>query len=592
MKRNKLILSKIAASFLLFLMCAVFCLILSKPILAQEGEIIAEIGFNPKINGFGFRNFGENPDYEEDLTADDMIRMFGADNVCIEGSTAKDCVLYETAERWMEESVDKMNNGHCDGFSVSSLRMFVGKAFKGRKKPADFQRGAVNLFDLQKNQITSNYVSYYQTLTFLKETYIFRTPTFQKKPSQILAMITAAMESKKEYYTLEVWMIENGKYARGHSILPIAIEDMGNGIERIHVYDNNYPGQTKYVIVDTKKETWRYHTANNPAETARDYVGTATSHTLGLKRLSDRSRQRFECPFCDEDEEEESDDDEAFYDNGFPRNFMMNAAFVKKEKHAKRAQTEAETINISLTGEADLLISDPTGKRIGYDSLKKATVNEIPGAIENIIAGDVEDDASPEYLIPINAANKKPYKISISGKMLDAEETSDLQVYGAGFVAGFEDISVDKGENLNMTVSQDGRELSFTASADGETPSVYITTDSGEDKPSYEFEIGGIALTGGKTITVKLDPDAGLIYFKDDDGDEDKYDVKVSRTNPDGKVDVFEEFDMDIGKDNSYVLDFGAWDGKGNICVKDDEDEDGSFTDEDCTEIEDEEPAK
>src|SRR5438132_1504293 len=82
--------------------------------------------------------------------------------------------------------------------------MFVGKPFKGRKKPADFQRGAVNLFDLQKNQVTSNYVSYYQTLTFLKETYIFRAPTFQKKPSDILLMIAEAMEAKKELYTLEV----------------------------------------------------------------------------------------------------------------------------------------------------------------------------------------------------------------------------------------------------------------------------------------------------------------------------------------------------------------------------------------------------
>ena len=142
-----------------------------------EGDIIASIDFDPEINGFGFRNFGKNPDYDEDLTSDDLIRMFGAENVCIEGATAKDCVLYETADRWIEEAVGKMNGGHCDGFSVASLRMFVGKPFKGRKKPADFQRGAVNLFDLQKNQVTSNYVSFYQTLTFLKETYIFRTPT-------------------------------------------------------------------------------------------------------------------------------------------------------------------------------------------------------------------------------------------------------------------------------------------------------------------------------------------------------------------------------------------------------------------------------
>ncbi|MEQ1606876.1 MAG: hypothetical protein ABL999_18590 [Pyrinomonadaceae bacterium] len=551
---------------------------------AREGEIIASIGFNPKVNGFGFRNFGKNPDFEdEDLTADDLIRMFGADNVCIEGNTANDCVLYETAERWIEEAVEKMNGGHCDGFSVSSLRMFVGRPFKGRKKPADFQRGAVNLFDLKKDQVTSNYVSFYQTLTFLKETYLWRTPTFKKKPSEILQMIEDSMETKKELYTLEVWMKEAGKYTRGHSILPIAIEEMDEeDIYRIHVYDNNYPGETKYVTINTKTETWRYHTANNPAETARDYVGNAASNTLALKRLSDRAKARYECPFCDEDEGDT--DGEARYNAGGLPTFM-NASYVPT---SLQQQAQPESLNISSSGDVDLLISDGTGKRIGYDGVKKTTVNEIAGATENLIAGDGEVDNAPEYSIPINPANKKPYKINIGGT--DSEYLSDLQVYGPGFVVGFEDISVDKGESLNMTVSADGRELSFTASADGEAPSLYIATDSGADKPSYEFEIGGITLAAGKTVSMKLDPDKGLIYFKDDDGDEDKYDVVISRTNPNGKVDIFEEFDMDIGDDNVYVLNFGAWDGKGDICAKDDEDEDGNYDEEECTEIHDQEP--
>ena len=107
-------------------------------------------------------------------------------------------------------------------------------------------------------------------------------------------------------------------------------------IYRIDVYDNNYPGQTKYVSVNAKNETWRYHTANNPAETARDYVGTAATHTLGLKRLSDRSRSRFECPFCDEDEEEESDDDEAFYDNGLPRKLYAERGISDRKQAADR----------------------------------------------------------------------------------------------------------------------------------------------------------------------------------------------------------------------------------------------------------------
>jgi hypothetical protein len=463
--------------------------------------------------------------------------------------------------------------------------MFVGRPFKGRKSPADFQRGATKLFDLVKNQITSNYVSYYQTLTFLKETYEFREPTFRKKPSEIMAMIAEAMESQKEYYTLEVWMRENGKLTRGHSIVPIAIEDVGDELYRIHVYDNNYPGQTKYVTINANNETWRYHTANNPAQTAHDYVGNASTHTLALKRLSDRSRKRFECPFCDEDEEQ-ADDDELTLNRYSPESYMMvNASFT-----SPAAQAEVETINVSLSGEADLLITDPNGKRIGYDATKKATINEIPGAVENSTMGGLDKYVTPEYRLPLNPANTKSYTILISGRSLDAEETSSLEVVGAGFVVGFDEISVDKSETLQMTVSQDGRELSFTASADGETPSVYITTDDGPDKPSYEFEIGGIALTAGKTIAVKLDPDKGLIYFKDDDADEDKYDVRVSRTNPNGTENVFEEFDLEIGDDDSYVLNFGSWDGKGKMCFKDDDDEDGDFEDEECEEVEDEKP--
>ena len=574
---------------LLAIVITVPCVVAMPTGVRPEGEIVASIDFDPKINGFGFRNFGKNPDYDEDLTADDMIRMFGADNVCIEGSTAKDCVLYETADRWIEEALKKMNNGHCDGFSVASLRMFVGKAFKGRKKPADFQRGAVNLFDLQKNQVTSNYVSYYQTLTFLKETYIFRTPTFKKKPSEIMEMIADAMENKKELYTLEVWMREAGKMTRGHSILPIAVEDMGGDIYRIHVYDNNYPGETKYVTINTKTEVWRYHTANNPVETARDYIGGATTQTLGLKRLSDRSRSRYECPFCDEDEDKPSNKEDAVNDGQKPLRFM-DASYSLNEPVKEHPQTKApETLTISSSGDVDLLIGDPTGKRIGYDVAKKVTVNEIPGAIENIIAGDGEVDTPPEYVLPINPANKKPYKINIGGT--DSKETADLQIMGAGFVVGFQDISVDKGESLNMTVSQDGRELTFTASADGETPSIYISTDSGKNKPSYEFEIGGISLEGGHTVSLKLDLDKGLIYFKDDDARQEKYNVKISRTNPNGKVEVFNEFDMDIGKGNNYVLNFGAWDGKGTICVKDDEKGDGNFDNDECKNIVNEKPA-
>ena len=54
-------------------------------------------------------------------------------------------------------------------------------------------------------------------------------------------------------------------------------------------------------------------------------------------------------------------------------------------------------------------------------------------------------------------------------------------------------------------------------------------------------------------------------------------------------MDIFDEFDMDVGKGNNYVLNFGAWDGKGPMCVKDDSS--GDFDHDACKNIENEKPA-
>src|SRR5258708_37569448 len=59
----------------------------------EEGKTIAKIGFDPKADGFGFENYGNEGDWEGDLTAADLIKLFGADQVCEEGNNAEDCVL-------------------------------------------------------------------------------------------------------------------------------------------------------------------------------------------------------------------------------------------------------------------------------------------------------------------------------------------------------------------------------------------------------------------------------------------------------------------------------------------------------------------
>ena len=134
-----------------------------------------------------------------------------------------------------------------------------------------------------------------------------------------------------------------------------------------------------------------------------------------------------------------------------------------------------------------------------------------------------------------------------------------------------------------MTISPDGRELSFTASADGETPSVVITMASSRKEPSYEFSIGGIKLAAGKTVTMKLDLEKEKLFFKDNDPDRDPYDIFVSRTNPDGTRNFYESDDLDLAKkSDNYEMDFSKWDGEGDMCFEED-DEGNGFDDEECT---------
>src|SRR5437870_5962742 len=152
-----------------------------------EGKIVAQLKFEPKPNGFGFQNYGnDHANWENDLTAGDLISLFGADNVCIEGNSPDNCVLYETATTWMEKELKSMNGVHCDGMAVVSLRFWQEKEFKGKTHAGDFQEGAESLYDLKLTPAIANYVAHYFVTQLLDEVYEPAAETAKKKPSEIL----------------------------------------------------------------------------------------------------------------------------------------------------------------------------------------------------------------------------------------------------------------------------------------------------------------------------------------------------------------------------------------------------------------------
>jgi hypothetical protein len=537
----------------------------------EKGTIVAQLKeYDPTVAGYGFRNYGRDHTNESDLGAGDLIKIFGAENVCESGTTLSDCVLYEPAVEWLDQQFKMLANGHCDGLAMTSLRFWLGLPFEGKSTPGDWQSGAHKVSDLQHTDAISNYVAYIHVLQSLAEIYEFRRDHFKNKPSEILHMLMDSMkDDSTDHLELAIYLLQEGRLTRGHAITPYAVEDMGDGLYHILVYDSNYPGVSKYVDLNAKEETWRYHTAADPSQTANDYVGDASTNSLTVQNLAARELDVYGCPFCPDDSERTS------------------LHHVSATKNLKKDQ-----VGFALTGEGEYLITGPNGKRIGYDFAKSRFVNEIPDADVIPDLGGLGKNVPAEYRLP-HISSSKPYTINVAGKSIDHEVDADLDMEGPGFVVGFQDILVDPGENLIMTISPNGRELSFTASQDGQTPKIFITTATSRKEPSYFFEIGGIKLSPGKTVTMKLDLKKEKLFFKDNDAKRDAYDVLVTRVNPDGTKNSYEHHDLEIAKKtDNYEMDFSKWDGKGKMCFEDDDEGNGFDADPCVEEPNDKKPAK
>src|SRR6266567_4272342 len=526
-----------------------------------EGKIVAKLDFAPKPNGFHFRNYGDDGNTANDLGPADLIDLFGAQQVCASGSTAEDCQLTEPAQAWMEEKLKSMNGGHCEGMAVTSLRFLEGKQFRGKGGPNGFQDGAGSVFDLNLGGALRNYIAHYFITQYLEEVSGPTKEISQKSPGEVLDLLISHLHEGKDAAALGFYNFKEGRRVEGHAVTPFAVEDMGDDVYRILLYDNNDPGETKYLTVNKKDETWSYRTASNPNEAESDYHGDANTHSLEITPESLREAESFTCPFCGGSDSSSG------------------------ERHHASRPTPPRTqyLGFSMDGEGDMLITDAAGKRVGFDFRNNKFVDEISSSRVVFEKGGLNKNIPPEISLPLSNSTK-PYTITLSGKSLKRGVDADLDVEGPGFVVGFSDIKLDPGESLTMTATPDGKELSFTASNDGQTPNVFITIENGRKHPTYLFEIGGIKLSPGKTVTMKLDLDKQKLFFKDNDAKRDAYDVLVARINPDGSKNFYEHHDLEIAKKtDNYEMDFSKWDGKGEMCFEEDEEGNG-FDDNKCVE--------
>lgn len=502
----------------------------------QEAKVVADSGFTPATHGFGFRNYGNEPTIIN-LTPVEMRRLFG-DGVCAGAPNAEGgCDLTPPAAEWMEKVSKSMNGGHCDGMATLASVFYYNIQ---KETPEPFGTSIATDLTFESNAKLQREIAYWFTTQF---TAPGNSKDLKGAPSKVVETLIKSMTDKSETYTIGIYQ-PDGK--GGHSITPYAVKQVSDSVYKIMVYDNNFPKEEKFIEVDMVKETWVYFTASNPAEEGAKYEGNADTKTLTLTPDSARLGKQ-DCPVC--------------------------AAAAARAGLGLAAQTFNE---IWLVGDGkanskmDLLITDDQGHKLGMADGK--LVNEIPGArvvFARSGPDTLKDDQEPIYYIPTGIK----FSVVLDASKATREENASVSLIGPGHDISIDNIKVGAGQKDLIDFSPDGTEVTYTPSG-SEAPDISVgVATSGAD---YAFTVYGFDLDQGAAVDVALDlANAKLKVMTKNAKNPATYGLYVNRV--DDKINQeFYHDGIELAPGATALINFGKWDGKGDLTVEIDATSDGT----------------
>jgi hypothetical protein len=227
-------------------------------------------------DGFSFPNFTAAATPEQ-FNAADVVSMFGSSSsVCRDGK-ANPCELVAQAAGWARLVNQARQSGHCEGFAALAAARFAQKATPSTatlKNTGDVTHAIMRSFATQFEQ------------TVQKET----SSWAKKSLSEKLDALKTSIATGKEEYSLGVYSSEGG-----HAVLPYAVNALPNNQFKVMVYDSNWPGAQRWVLVDLKKKTWSFsYSGSDPNNDPKMWTGKSSD--LDLTSMTSRSTGK--CPFC------------------------------------------------------------------------------------------------------------------------------------------------------------------------------------------------------------------------------------------------------------------------------------------------------
>ena len=516
---------------------------------------MADLGFRPDADGYAFENFGnEYPDSSGTLTTAELRLMFGDAAVC--ANTRGKCVLSAGAKIFLDAANRSSNGGHCEGFAVTSLRMF-----QQLDTPSDFGGDSIRALSPSGNAPLVRYIARYMASQMVEPIVSTSVASQELTPREILAAIIENLNDGTDPVTMGIYKKGGG----GHAVVPYAVVDKGKGKFWVMIYDNNWPDAERHIEIDVNANKWKYDlAATNPDKPVEPWEGDAKSFTLDITPLSARDGE-YVCPWCG-----------------------------AKSLAAGKSQAKQSKL-VLFSGDGNLTLTDKQGRKLTY--VNGQMKNDIPGAgvgqsrlRKNLSQGD------PFVLIYLPA--DLDVKLSMTGSGLPKGESKKAKeavfVFGQGNASAIDGFDLDDGETDVLTISADGNKLGYKADG-AEKPRVLLALDSDSDS-DYLFELTDLDFSEDEQIDFTVDETTGKFDIRDIGGKgDDTYRIHIVRNDAEGDHSYVND-DLTLSPGETELLDYEDWDGEsGGIEVEEDKNSDGKVEttseqpDEDMTDDEEDE---
>jgi len=249
-----------------------------------DGKLCVDNGFRIKADDFSFSNWGRSTAADANVTIQTLVDLFGHSAVCVDGPSTE-CVMRPKTVQKLEEWNNALAGGRCEGLATLSTRFLLKL-----DDPTTFSPTAKRVADLQRgNQLLDSTIVYWWATQFLTEV-SDRAATSRTKSSLQLVDDLIQGLANGVGYTVGLYFGSSG-----HAVTPFAVTHRGNDFI-IHVYDNNFPGVRKEILVNGTTNSWSYAAARaQPDGSNIDWTGA--TGTLELTPMSSR-KGPFECAFC------------------------------------------------------------------------------------------------------------------------------------------------------------------------------------------------------------------------------------------------------------------------------------------------------